>query len=65
MAPVVGMFTIPVHTERYNGAETRRSRALGADPGMFLDYRDAQFCRSQAFSKTESKFGAASWGTCR
>ncbi|MDP2689827.1 MAG: fibronectin type III domain-containing protein [Deltaproteobacteria bacterium] len=65
MGPVFAVFTIPVHTERYNGAETRRSRALGADPGMFIDYRDAQFCRSQAFSKTESKFGAASWGTCR
>jgi len=65
MGPVFAVFTIPVHTERYNGAETRRSRALSADPGMFLDYRDAQFCRSQAFSKTESKLGAASWGTCR
>ncbi len=65
MAPVFATLTIPVHTERYSGAETRRTRALVAPTGTSLDAKDAQFCKSGAFSKVEGFIGKADWGFCR
>jgi hypothetical protein len=65
MAPVVAIFTIPVHTERYEGGETRWTRTLQAPAGTAIDYRDAAFCRTGSFSGTRQEFGKADAGICR
>ncbi len=65
MAPVLGAFTIPLHTDRYPGRESRGTRTLAAPAGALLDYRDAAFCRSGGFSGTKQEFGKADAGICR
>jgi len=55
----------PDLTEPYLGRETRQSRALLAPPGTSLDWTDADFCKSGAFSSTGSFPGKASWGICK
>jgi len=55
----------PDLTEPYLGRETRQSRALLAPAGTSLDWTDADFCKSGAFSSTGSFPGKASWGICK
>ena len=65
MAPVLGAFTIPLHTDRYPGRESRGTRTLAAPAGALLDYKDAAFCRSGRFSGTKQEFGKVDAGICQ
>ena len=50
MAPVLGMITIPAHTIRYTGGETKGSRRLKAPAHRTLDGKDQAFCASGQFA---------------
>lgn len=65
MAPAVSMITIPLHTERYKGAETKASRHLKAPRWTTLDGKDQQFCASGVFEVRGETPLKAPWGNCR
>jgi hypothetical protein len=50
MAPVLGVITIPAHTIRYTGGETKGSRRLKAPAFRTLDGKDQAFCASGQFA---------------
>ncbi len=58
------MFTIPFHTERYGGQETKASRRLKAPPWRTLDSKDQQFCAAGKFHQRGETPLKAPWGIC-
>lgn len=65
MAVFVSLLTVPLATEPYRGGETKRSHALYAPKGTWLDQPDAAFCASGAFSQQELPPLSSVMGKCK